>query len=346
MSVLSNFENQPRFLGDGWRVSSLHRAGLDGETFQAVVKSIEKDAHSDFHSLLVARHGRLAFEGYFNGYDTGSLHDIRSAGKSMTSTLVGIAIDQGVIPSVDHRVLPYFHGYEPLRDLDDRKASIKIRDLLMMRSGLDADDNDRATPGNEEAMLNSPDWIRYALDLPMSAEPGQKWAYAGVNSMLLAGLLEAATEQPLLEYAMQYLFEPLGIHSLLWQSSPQGTPAGQGFMALSGRDMLKLGQMMLNGGAWNGRTIVSEDWVREVSRCRTLLPDEKHAGYGYHWWCLAMDRNGQKLACFFASGNGGNKIYVVPDLQMVVALASSAYNKPYMHARSHEILKRVIQSVI
>jgi len=166
-------DEKPEQLGDGWEVSGLTRAGLDPKVLAAVGPAIENDKHSDFHSLLIARHGQLVFESYFHGYDSTQLHDIRSAGKSFTSTLVGIAIAQGAIQNVDVPILPYFKRYEPHRNVDHWKESIRLEDLLLMMSGLDADDNDPSTPGCEDNMLKSDDWIRYSLDLPMREAPGQ-----------------------------------------------------------------------------------------------------------------------------------------------------------------------------
>lgn len=335
---------EPESFQDGWEVSVPQQAGLNPDSLSETVQSIESDDHGDFHSLLIARHGRLVAEAYFNGFDRTRLNDIRSAGKSFTSTLVGIAIDQGAIPGVDAPVLPYFEGFRPHRNLDHRKQAIRIRDLLMMRSGFDADDNDPTTPGCEDNMLESNDWIRYGLDLPMVEAPGNRWVYAGVNTMLLAGVLEAATQRPALDFARDNLFEPLGITTLHWERSPQGTVVGQGFLSLCGRDQLKLGQLYLNGGTWRGRQVVSERWTREAARCRIRIPNPIPAGYGYQWWWMDLESEGESLGCYFASGNGGNKIYVLPSLDMVVGMASSAYNRPYMHTRSHEILRRVIRA--
>ena len=327
-------------------MSRAAETGLNRDALAAVGQAIDDDEHDDFHGLLIARHGRLAFEAYFNGYDASTLHDIRSAGKSFTSTLVGIAIDQGAIGSVDDTVLPYFKRFAPHQNVDARKEAMRVEDLLTMKSGLDADDADPSTPGCEDNMLQADGWIRYSLDLPMREAPGRRWVYAGPNTMLLAGLVACATERRLLDFAMDALFEPLGIVNFTWQSSPQGEVAGQGFLSLCGRDMLKLGQVLLDGGSWAGQQIVSQQWVEAATRCRVELPDERHAGYGYQWWMTAVDTEAGRIDCVFASGNGGNKIFVIPALDMVVATASSAYMRPYMHARSHEVLKRVVWAAV
>jgi len=343
-SSLNGFDGQPEMLDDGWEVSGLQQADLDAQALGNVVRKVETVGPPDFHSLLIARNGKLAFERYFYGYDSDRLHDMRSAGKSFTSTLIGIAIDQGAVPDVDCTILPFFRRYEPIKNRDDRKESIRVRDLLTMMSGLDADDNDPATPGCEDNMLRSDDWVRYSLDLPMIEAPGQRWVYAGPNSVLLAGLLESATERPVLDFAIDHLFEPLKIDSFGWESSPIGTVAGQGFLSVCGRDMLKLGQLFLDDGSWRGRRIVSEQWVRASTECRVELPNDNHPGYGYQWWTGSFTVDSRSFACFFASGNGGNKIFVLPSLAMVVATASSAYNQPYMHARSHQVLAEVIRA--
>ena len=336
----------PKALHDGWEVSGPPQAGLDPDGLAAIERSISDDERRDFHSLIIARHGRLAFEAYFNGYDSQRLHDIRSAGKSFTSTLIGIAIDQGAIPDVDAYMLPYFEDFRPHRNPDHRKQSIRVRHLLTMMSGLDADDNDPTTPGCEDNMLQSDDWIRHGLDLPMVDAPGRRWVYAGVNTMLLAGVLEAATRRPVIEFARDNLFEPLGIETLHWERSPRGIVAGQGFLSLRGRDQLKLGQLYLNGGSWHGRQIVSQRWTGAATECRVEIPNPWPAGYGYQWWWMELTVEDRSVNCSFATGNGGNKIYVLPSLDMVICMASSAYNQPYMHTRSHEILQRIVRATV
>jgi CubicO group peptidase (beta-lactamase class C family) len=346
VSVPKGPDETPEQLEDGWEVSGLAQASLNPKVLAALGQAIENDEHPDFHSLLIARHGQLVFESYYHGYDSTQLHDIRSAGKSFTSTLIGIAIDQGSIPNVDAPILPYFKQYEPHRNVDHWKESIRVQDLLMMMSGLDADDNDPSTPGCENNMLKSDSWIRYSLDLPMREAPGQSWVYAGTNSMLLAGLLESATERPFLDFAIDHLFEPLGIANFAWETSPQGEVAGQGFLSMCARDMLKLGQLFLKGGSWLGQQVVSRQWAEAATSCRVELPNERDAGYGYQWWRISLNLEARSFKCYFASGNGGNKIFVLPSLDMVVGMASSAYGQPYMHTRSHEVLRQVVRAAV
>jgi len=136
--------------------------------------------------------------------------------------------------------------------------------------------------------------------------------------MLMAGLLESATGRPFLDFAIDYLFEPLGIKNFTWQTSPKGDVAGQGFLSLCGRDMLKLGQLFLNGGSWLGQQIVSRQWAEAATGRRVKIPNKRDAGYGYQWWNISLNLEGKDFRCYFAFGNGGNKIYVLPSLDMVV----------------------------
>ncbi len=346
LSTQRGFDDPPERLEDEWEVSGLLQAGLNPEVLAEVVQKIESDEHPDFHTLLIARHGRLVFEAYFHGYNSERQHDIRSAGKSFTSTLIGIAIDQGMIPDVDVPMLPYFKHYEPHKNVDHWKESIRVRDLLRMMSGLDADDNDASTPGCEDNMVKSYDWVRYSLNLPMREAPGQRWVYAAPNTMLLAGILESATQRSVLDFATEHLFGPLGIDKFHWKKSPQGRVVGQGNLFLRGRDMLKLGQLFLDGGCWQGRRLVSERWTQAATKRWVGLGDDVHPGYGYQWWSGSYKVDTRNFNCYFASGNGGNKIYVLPTLGMVVAVASSAYNQPYMHPRSHRVLMQVIRAAV
>ena len=194
-------------------------------------------------------------------------------------------------------------------------------------------------------LVESDEWVRFSINLPMRHEPGKHWCYAGVNSMLLAGILETVTGRSVVDFAIDNLFDPLGIATFVWESSPCGRVAGQGFLSLRGRDQLKLGQLYLDGGVWAGQRVVSRQWTEQATRPLIALPDQENAGYGYQWWFLTIDFEGKEYECFLASGNGGNKIYVIRDLDLVVSIASAAYAQPYGHMRSHRALRDVLRAV-
>jgi CubicO group peptidase (beta-lactamase class C family) len=214
-----------------------------------------------------------------------------------------------------------------------------------MASGLDADEDDPATPGYEDRLAESADWIRFALDLPVAREPGRSWAYASVNAFLLGAVVEEASGRPLAEFARERLFEPLGIKKFRWQSTPSGRTVGQGNLSLRARDMAKIGQLYLDRGRWAGVEVVPGAWVDASVAPRYKVPWEGYDSYGYGWFMHGLTTAGRERRYFFASGNGGNKIYVLPDEHMVVVIQSAAYNTSYGQRRSQDVLARVLATL-
>jgi CubicO group peptidase (beta-lactamase class C family) len=341
----------------GWDVGDAADFGLDQSRFLEIISRIESFPERDFGALLVARDGKLVFEEYFNGCGPNELTDIRSAGKSVTSTLVGIATDKGLIKSIDAEVLPFFEKYEPHDNLDEQKRRITLSDLLTMRSGLDADDWDRSSPGAEDNMTRTSDWIEHSLNLPMKHTPGTDWVYSAASPMLLTGVIESVVRGDVFDFAQEHLFRPLGITHVRWARTPQNRIVGQGNLWLSARDALKFGQLILAGGTWKGRRIVSEAWVRRATEMhvdfsefkvrdhRSITAKQLGVGYGYLWWHGAYEVGGRTVETFIASGNGGNHIQVVPALDLVVVLIGMAYNTSYGNPRSFDLLSKVLGAV-
>ncbi|MEM7207931.1 MAG: serine hydrolase [Pseudomonadota bacterium] len=335
----------PPQLQDQLRTDRPSSVELNTEKLTDLITSIENDKHKDLNSVLIARNGTLVMEAYFNGETRDTLHDIRSAGKSITATLVGIAIHDGFIDSIDQRVLGFFPEYLPLRNKDPRKRKITIRYLLTMRSGFHANDRDSSTPGNEGRMTQSNDWIKYSLNVPMKYPPGQNWRYAGMNTLLLSGIVRMATSMPVDKYLEIRLLKPLGIENYFWKKTPMNRVVGQGNLFLRPRDMLKVGLLFLKNGVWNGMQIVPASWIHESTQPHTLLGQDAFTGYGYQWWTKQFILNDKSIPYFYASGNGGQRITVIPKLQMVVVITSSAYGERRGHTRSDDILKAIFSSV-
>ncbi|MBO6576826.1 MAG: serine hydrolase [Rhodothermales bacterium] len=330
---------------EGWAISHPAAEGLDPDLLSQAVAFIEEDEHDDFRSLVVARNGKLVAEHYFHGHGPDSLQDMRSAGKSVTSALVGIAIAEGLIQGVDAPVLPLFPSYAPV--LHDRagKQAITMAHLLTMTSGLHADADDPSSPGYEDHMWESEDWVRFVLDLPMSHEPGSAWMYSSASSFLAGAAVEEASGQSLATYAEERLFGPLGIDRYRWLQTPNGRTVGQGNLSLRARDMAKLGQVYLDGGLWNGQRVLPEAWVRASVEPLYPVPWENYDGYGYSWYTHTLTIGDKPFPYFLASGNGGNKIYAFPEQRLVVVTQSAAYNTRYGHSRSLEVLRRVLAAV-
>ncbi|GHD75868.1 6-aminohexanoate-dimer hydrolase [Luteimonas padinae] len=321
-------------------------AGLNDEKLSELTDFIHADPHSDFRSVVIAKDGKIAFEGYFNGHDPESLHDIRSATKSITSMMVGIAIEDGLIADVKEPVFSTLSAYAPFANDGPRKQAITVENLLTMASGLHADDDNSDSPGNEDFLWESDDWVRFSLDLPMADEPGSRWSYASVNTFLLGVLVEEASMESLSSHAKKHLFAPLGITNFDWRSEPSGRTVAQGNLAIRARDMLKLGQLYLDGGRWNGIQVVPETWVQTSIVGRFDVPWDDYDAYGYGWYLHTLNIEGREFQYFFASGNGGNKIYVLPKERMVVAVQSAAYNTNYGQRRSLEVLRKVLAALV
>jgi CubicO group peptidase (beta-lactamase class C family) len=264
------------------------------------------------HSLLVSWRGDLVLEHYARGFRPARLANIKSASKSIISTLVGIAIDRGLIPGVDTPIVTWFP--ELRRDPDPRKRAITIEDLLTMRSGLES-----TSGGNYGPWVKSRNWVAYALTRPMVGDPGGDMEYSTGTSHLLSASLTKATKKSTWAYAQEVLARPLGITLAQWPRDPQGIYFGGNEMLMTPRQMLRIGELYLNQGRAGGKQIVPEAWVRESCRPRTRSRFDPDRGYGYGWW--TRDFNGHE-ACF-AWGYGGQYILVFRDLDLVVVATSS-----------------------
>ena len=295
------------------------------------------------HGVLVARHGLLAVEEYFYGFDRETLHDMRSASKTITSTLVGLAVQEGWVDGSDAKALAYFPQYRRYANWDSRKADISIKNLLTMSSGLDANDSDprsAASEGNYQSQTVRPDWIKLALDAPMMEDPGTQPLYGGANPMILGGILANVVQEPVEWFAHRTLFEPLGIDSYKFFLDPTGVMYMGGGLWMRPRDMAKYGQMYLDGGTWQGRRVLDESWVEEswqkYGRLRPL--DSNGHQYGYLWWHHVYEVGGETIATLEARGNGGQYIFVAPSLDLVVVITSGNFRNG--RTREPEVILR------
>lgn len=315
----------PAATNDGWPVSTAAAEGLDATVLLELEQAIDNGDYVTPDALLVARHGKLVYERYWNGWRTDRLHDLRSATKSVTSALVGIAVARGDLDDVQSKALPFFAGAEPFRNTDERKGNITIEHLLTMSSGLACDDWVPASEGNEEKMYLTQDWVRFILDLPMAREPGAASAYCTGGVVVLGAILHKATGVDVPTFAREHLFAPLGIKKAEWESTPSGDTDTGGHLMLRARDFAKFAQLFLNRGTWDGKQILSASWVAQSAEDRYPMADSR---YGYLWWINAYELNGIKVPVTFARGNGGQYAFVMPSLDMVAVFLGSDYNGP------------------
>jgi CubicO group peptidase (beta-lactamase class C family) len=338
-----------------WPAAAPESVELDPATLAAMTDLITGGELKKITSVLIARRGRLAHEAYFEGFDRDSLMNTRSASKSVTSLLVGIAIDRGFLPGVDAPVLEYFPDKLPVQYPDARKERVTVEDFLTMSSLLECDDFNSFSRGNEERMYLIEDWIQFTLDLPIKGFPawearpadapyGRSFSYCTAGTVTLGAVLERATGMPVPDFAERYLFGPLGIGQAKWEFIPLGTAMTGGGLALRSRDLLKLGQLYLNGGTWNGARVVSEEWVKASTRPHARVDDETE--YGYLWWLRQFQSDGKTLPAYLMQGNGGNKVAVFPTPELVAVLTSTNFNTRGMHEQTDRLLSEYILAAV
>jgi len=310
-----------------WPVSTPEEQGLDPEVLADVMDLIHKnDILPWLHYLVIIRHGRLVLEENFHGWESSRLHALQSVSKSFASALVGIAIARGEFKDVDEKVLDFFPDTHGIANLDERKAAMRLRDILTMRTGTDYHENGPDAPHYQLNRLTK-GWDRFYLDRPMIAAPGTSFHYDSGGVILLSAMLKARTGMHAEEYAARYLFKPLGIEKWFWFHNAEGHTHTGGGLNLTARDAAKLGQLYLNKGRWGTDQVVPGKWVEESLKMHVDLTvaGQPPSGYGYLWWVWAPYKRGKTGEYVFAArGRGGQYIIVVPEYDMVVALGGDA----------------------
>jgi CubicO group peptidase (beta-lactamase class C family) len=324
----------PLRTGDGWLTGTLEDAALDRSKIAALLAVIRTDASSAsspyIQSLQIARHGMLVVDEYFNGFSIYRPHDVRSAGKSVTTLLMGRIIEDGAPIAPASRVLPLLPQYAPVKDDGPRKQAITIADLMTMSSGLACDDNDDASVGNEDVMQSQtvqPDWYKYTLDLPMAYDPGSRAVYCSAGINLLGAVIARQTKLTLQEYFYERFAAPMRFGPYaMWLGPPPLSAAymGGGDYFLP-RDFLKFGELFLEHGSWNGRPIIDAGWLAASAQPRSGLTAPGDYGYGWHLSTYSV--GGRAIRAISAGGNGGQLLYVFPDLDMAVMITAANYGQ-------------------
>jgi CubicO group peptidase (beta-lactamase class C family) len=327
---------QPAQGKDGLSTGSINNTGLDKKLLTEMTNKIIDGTFSNVHSVLIIKNGKLVFEEYFYEYSKDKLHELRSATKSIVSALTGIAIDKGLIKNKNETVLSFFPEYTVANNSEEKKK-ITIEHLLTNQSGLDCDITDAGSAGNENNMGNTDDWVKFTLDLPMIDTAGRKGRYCSGNSITMGRIIEKATQQSLTEFANQTLFKDLGIKNYKWNFKPDKS-SSETFcqIYLNSRDMAKFGLLYLNKGKWKGHQVISSDWVHQSLSKHSEV---QGVNYGYLWWIKYLDVDGVKYYGKAAQGNGGQKIYIWEDLDMVAVITGGNFNT---QSPSDELIRKFI----
>ncbi|WP_404985239.1 serine hydrolase domain-containing protein [Chryseobacterium sp. M5] len=322
----------------GWKVSD---EKLNQEKIRALNQKIAENRFRDITSIVVIKNGKLLLEEYFNKYNRDSLNDTRSVGKSFASALMGIAVKDGYIKNENQKISE-FYDLKTFKNYSSKKDSVTIKSLLTMSSGFNGNDQDEESPGNEENMYPTDNWIKFILDLPMTENKiGETWNYFTAGVVLSGDILDQSVPKGLKNYADKKLFQPLGITNYNWQFTPQEKPSLAGGLRMNTLDFAKFGQLYKNNGIWNGKTILDKNWIKKTfTNYFSNTPDFE--GYGYLFWRKVYTIGNKSFETYQSSGNGGNKIIMFTELPIVMVITAKAYNQPYSHSQVDKMVQEYL----
>lgn len=355
----------PELTNDGLEVGTLRQVGMDSLEISELIDCIYANNYDQIHSLLIYKDGLLVLEQYFEGnkfkwdgpnyygewvqWNKSTRHQIMSCTKSFVSACVGIAVDKGFIESVHQSIFDYLPEHQQYRS--EGRENISIEHLLTMTSGLQWDEwhAAHASAANDIDRLYIECWenpLNCVLERPLVAKPGEEFTYNGGGLIVLGEILRNASGMDLNEFAKEYLFTPIGIDTIQWDTFPKGEIEAGGGLHLKPRDMLKFGVLYLNNGKWDGKQIINENWVEKSSvvyrnntGIKIPIEDSGKNGYGYTWWISEVGSARHETHMYRANGWGGQVIMVLPEKNAVVVFTGANYS-----SKSHlfKILERFI----
>lgn len=314
---------KPIKLNDGWETGDLTSKHIDTSAIQNLFSQLYVKQNK-IQSVVVVKDKQIVIEEYLNGQTTNQQHDLRSATKSIRSILLGIAIDKGFIDDVNDPISKYLKNPKAKKNLDKRKEKITIKHLLTMSSGLDCNDWDKKSKGQEDRVYKKKNWLQYTLNLPMVNEPGTVAHYCSMGSVMIAEIVSQASGMTIDKFAKKHLFTPLGIKNFSWghTSHKKVIPSAKR-LYMTARDMAKIGQLVLNKGMWKENQIVSKKWIEESTTPKTKITG---VDYAYLWWNIPFLTQEKTLIAKAALGNGGQYILILPERNMVAVFTGNAYN--------------------
>jgi CubicO group peptidase (beta-lactamase class C family) len=327
----------PPSLGDGWILGSPEQEGLDRAIVCAIGPRLKDLTEANPHGVVVVRHGALVYEDYFSGEDqrwpqqhwrerlvqtprdARTKHDMQSITKSVVALLFGIALDHGSVKNIDAPVLTLLPEYADLRTTE--KERMTVRDFLMMTAGLQWPYKPYLSMARQ--VDAAPDPYRLILEQPLVAPPGKLWHYNNGSVEIVGAVLKKATGRPLDQFAKDVLFDPLGIDDWEWGRMANGDPGASWGLRLRPRDLAKIGQLVLNSGTWQGQRIVSSAWIDDMTAPHVT---RRQGSYGYLWWLSRRSINDRDFDVIIADGWGGQSLYVVPRLDLLIVVTAGVYD--------------------
>jgi len=336
-----------------WTTARPSEAGFADDLADRLDKAVADKRIWNVHAVIVVRGGRLVLERYFEGEDHNrakplgvvkfgpeTLHDLRSVSKSIVGLLYGIALKAGKVPPPEQPLMQSFPEYADLA-ADPGRARLKLHHVLSMTMGTDWDEQSvpYTNPANSEiAMDRAADRYRYVLERPIVTEPGQRWTYCGGATALLGRIIAKGTGKSLHDYAREVLFDPLGMGSTDWHRGIDGELSAASGLRMRPRDLARIGELMLRGGVWDGREVVPADWIKRSTT--SVVPINEKGDYGYHWYI------GRRQPFWGAVGNGGQRLYPSPKLDLVVVTTFGNYDTPDQGVPPEYVLLDVVMPAL
>lgn len=381
MIVTSPAVAQSEWPTRGWPSTTPPEVGLDAKVLAAFDADIDEGKYGYVDSMLVIRHGKVAYEryyghdyksiyseeartpgalvvndptgpyNYFNAwwhpyYRKGTLHTMQSVTKSVVSVVIGIAVGRNEFPDLDTPVLSFFEPGE-VANIDDRKRRMTIRHLLTMSTGLDwNEDLPYTDPKNTFAIMGlTKDWVQYTIDRPMAENPGEAFQYNSGATLILGQVFRKATGFDLEEYAVKHLFAPLGINHYFWKRTPMGLVDTQEGLYVTSRDIAKIAYLILMRGQWDGQQVVSEEWVKASVEPSVSVVDNRSIEYGYKWWLYHYEYQGEDGVAFAGNGFGGQRPIVLPELDIVLVFTGWNILPDRPGLGTQEAINRILEAV-
>ncbi|MFT6935347.1 MAG: CubicO group peptidase (beta-lactamase class C family) [Maribacter sp.] len=335
---------QPIKPNSGWTES---KSNYDSTKIENLNKKIAQNRFEAITSIVVIKEGKLLLEEYFNDANRDSLHNTRSVGKSFASTMMGIAINEGYIENENLSLTDYY-DLKSFDNYTESKTKVTLKSLLTMSSGFVGDDDDYDSPGNEENMYPTEDWVKFTLDLPMDSEKeiGKDYDYFTAGVVVLGDVIHKSVPKGLVAYSDEKLFAPLGIEKYKWQYTPTNVGNTAGGLQLRSLDYAKFGQLYKNKGKWKNQQLIPEEWIEKSLSKLVAQPYNESSFYGYLFWNRIYTVNGNDYEVSFCTGYGGNKIFIFKDIPFVIVITAQAFGLPYAHAQVDTMMVEYILPAI